>query len=48
MVIDRSALSAGGAHALYAIPDAAAGSPRFLVETAYPPGPRRPFMPPVQ
>lgn len=48
MVIDRNALAAGGAHALYAIPGAAPGSPRFLVETAYPPGPRRPFMPPVQ
>jgi competence protein ComEC len=47
-VIDRAALGKAGAHALYVLPDAPAGSQRFRIETAYPPGPRRPFMPPVQ
>jgi competence protein ComEC len=47
-VVDRSALAVGGAHALYAVSEATAGSPRFRIETAYPPGPRRPFMPPAQ
>ncbi len=47
-VIDRKALAEGGAHALYASPGAPAGSPQFRIETAYPPGARRPFMPPVQ
>lgn len=47
-VIDRQALAEGGAHALYALPDAPAGEAQFRIETAYPPGPRRPFMPPVQ
>jgi competence protein ComEC len=46
-VIDRNALSAG-AHALYRIDDDDSGAPRFRIETAFPPGPRRPFMPPLQ
>ena len=45
-VIDRTALALGGAHALYRLPDDGGGSPRFRIETAYPPI-RRPFMPPV-
>jgi len=48
MVIDRTGLDEGGAHALYATADAPDGPPRFRIETAYPAGPRRPFMPPVQ
>jgi competence protein ComEC len=44
VVIDRDALTQGGAHALYRI--AGDGPPRFRAETAYPPL-RRPFMPPV-
>ena len=50
IVVDRAALRAGGAHALYGIRESdGAGLPRLRVETAYPPaGPRRPFMPPVQ
>jgi competence protein ComEC len=47
-VIDRISLAEAGAHALYAVPEAPAGAPRFRIETAYPLGPRRPFMPPVQ
>ena len=50
IVIDRAALRAGGAHALYGLREGdAAAQPRLRVETAYPPdGARRPFMPPVQ
>jgi competence protein ComEC len=48
IVIDRAALSAGGAHALYARQDEAGGGPMFQIRTAYPSGPRRPFMPPAQ
>ena len=47
-VIDRPALSEAGAHVLYAVPEAPAGSSQFRIETAYPPGPRRPFMPALQ
>jgi competence protein ComEC len=47
-VIDGSALAAGGAEALYRLPDGELDSPQFRIETAFPKGVRRPFMPPVQ
>jgi competence protein ComEC len=51
VVIDRAALAEGGAHALYREPGGEAAAPAarpvFRIETAYPPGPRRPFMPAV-
>ena len=48
-VIDRKALAIGGAHALYRLP-VTPGNPAagFRIETAFPAGPRRPFMPPLQ
>ncbi|MBN9023122.1 MAG: competence protein ComEC, partial [Rhizobiales bacterium] len=46
-VIDRRALARGGAHALYRLPEAAGdGAPAYRIETAFPAGARRPFMPP--
>lgn len=47
-VIDRQDLIEGGAHALYVLPGTPAAGAQFHIETAYPSGPRRPFMPPVQ
>ena len=45
-VVDKAALAAGGAHALYRLPAGDGEKPRYRVETAYPAS-RRPFMPPV-
>ncbi|HET7717364.1 MAG TPA: ComEC/Rec2 family competence protein [Bauldia sp.] len=47
VVIDRNALARGGAHALYRIPAGDGAEPGFRIETAFPEGVRRPFMPPL-
>jgi competence protein ComEC len=49
VVIDRAALSLGGAHAIYVTVGKDGTAKTFRIETAYPTaGPRRPFMPPGQ
>ena len=47
-VIDRAALAAGGSQALYRLPKAEPDGGSFRIETSYPEGVRRPFMPPLQ
>lgn len=47
-VIDRRALASGGAHVLFRVPAGNTTETAYRIETAYPAGIRRPFMPPAQ